>query len=128
MGLEGLGPHLRNRIRQQGVELLVRAVPDAAPACRVEVLPDASQADGHPLAEQRVGVRQLLQAVGDEVPLETGLLGREEEQEEALIRRCAAQVGRYLWAEPPVGGATSISSHRDLLKSRLLAAPTEHSI
>lgn len=55
----------------------MRAVSNATPARRVEVLPDATQADGHPLTEQRVRVRQLLQAVGDEVPLQTGLLRRE---------------------------------------------------
>ena len=59
-----LTSHLRNWIRQQSVELLMGAVPNSTPARRVEVLPDAAQANGHPLAEQRVGVWQLLQAVG----------------------------------------------------------------
>lgn len=49
-------------------------VPHAAPAGRVEVLPDAPQADGHPLAQQRVGVAELLQADGDQVALEAGFL------------------------------------------------------
>lgn len=52
----------------------MRAVSNATPSRWVKVLPDATQADGHPLTEQRVRVRQLLQAVGDEVPLQTGLL------------------------------------------------------
>ena len=51
-----LTSHLRNWIRQQSVELLMGAVPNSTPARRVEVLPDAAQANGHPLAEQRVGV------------------------------------------------------------------------
>lgn len=51
-----LTPHLRDGIRQQGVELLVGTVPNATPAGRVEVLPDATQANGHPLAEEGVGV------------------------------------------------------------------------
>lgn len=59
----------------------MRAVSNATPSRRVEVLPDAPQADGHPLTEQRVGVRQLLQAVGDEVALQTGLLGRKSREE-----------------------------------------------
>lgn len=66
--------HLRNRIRQQGVELLVGTVSDAAPTRRFKVLPDAAQTYGHPLAQQRMWVRQLLQTVGYEVPLQTGLL------------------------------------------------------
>ena len=66
--------YLWDGVGQQAVELLVRAVPHAAPARRVEVLPDAAQADGHPLAQQRVRVVQLLQANGNQVALETGLL------------------------------------------------------
>lgn len=56
--------HLRDGIWEQGVQLLVGAVPDSTPACWVEILPDAAQANGHPLAEQGVGVGKLLQAVG----------------------------------------------------------------
>lgn len=77
--------HLGHGVRQQGVELLVGAVSNATPSRRVEVLPDAAQADGHPLAEQRVRVRQLLQAVGDEVPLQTSLLRRKSR--ESHLRR-----------------------------------------
>lgn len=69
-----LSPHLGDGIRQQGVELLVGAVPNTTPASRVEVLPDATQANGHPLAEQGVGVWQLLQAVRYQVALQAGLL------------------------------------------------------
>ena len=76
-----LSPHLRDGVGEQAVELLVGAVPDPAPAGRVKVLPDASQADGHPLAQQGVRVRQLLQTDGYQVPLETGLLGEDEERE-----------------------------------------------
>lgn len=64
----------------------MRAVSNATPSRWVKVLPDATQADGHPLTEQRVRVRQLLQAVGDEVPLQTGLLrstSRERRQRRA---------------------------------------------
>lgn len=59
-----LTSHLGDGIRQQRVELLVGAVPNTTPASRVEVLPDAAQANGNPLAEQGVWVWQLLQAVG----------------------------------------------------------------
>lgn len=62
----------------------MRAVSNAAPSRRVKVLPDAAQADGHPLTEQRVGVRQLLQAVGDEVPLQAGLLRTKSREKEEL--------------------------------------------
>lgn len=62
--LTSLTSHLRDGIWQQGVELLVGAVPNSTPAGRLKVLPDATQANGHPLAQQRVGVRQLLQTVG----------------------------------------------------------------
>ena len=69
-----LPSHLRYRVGQQAVELLVGTVPDTTPAGRVKVLPDASQADGHPLTEQGMRVRELLQADGYQVPLQTGLL------------------------------------------------------
>lgn len=59
-----LTSHLRDGIWQQGVEFLVGTVPNSTPASRLKVLPDATQANGHPLAQQRVGVRQLLQTVG----------------------------------------------------------------
>lgn len=74
-----LTSHLRDGIRQQGVQLFVGAISDSTPPSWVEVLPDAAQANGHPLAEQRVGVRQLLQAVGYQVALQTGFLERTEE-------------------------------------------------
>lgn len=70
-----LHSHLRYGVGQQAVELLVGTVPDTTPAGRVKVLPDASQADGHPLTEQGMRVRELLQADGYQVPLQTGLLG-----------------------------------------------------
>jgi len=67
-------PHLGDGVRQQRVQLLVGAVSNSTPAGRVKVLPDAAQADGNPLSEQGVGVRELLQAVGDQVALQTGFL------------------------------------------------------
>lgn len=57
--------YLWDGVWQQCVEFLVGAVPDAAPARRVKVLPDPAQTNGHPLAQQGMGVWQLLQAVGD---------------------------------------------------------------
>lgn len=69
-----LQPHLGDGVGEEAAELLVGAVPHAAPAGRVEVLPDPPEADGHPLAQQGVGVAELLQADGDQVPLEAGLL------------------------------------------------------
>lgn len=67
--------HLRDGVGEEAVELLVGAVPHPAPPGRVEVLPDAPQADGHPLAQEGVGVAELLQADGDQVALQAGLLG-----------------------------------------------------
>lgn len=66
--------HLRDGVREEAAELLVRAVPHATPPGRVKVLPDAAQTDGHPLAQERVRVVELLQADGDQVSLEAGLL------------------------------------------------------
>lgn len=54
------------------------AVPHPTPPGRVKVLPDPPQADGHPLAQQGVGVAELLQADGNQVPLEAGFLERAE--------------------------------------------------
>lgn len=50
------------------------AVSHAAPPRRVKILPDAAQANSHPLAQQRVGIIQLLQANGNQVPLEASFL------------------------------------------------------
>lgn len=84
--------HLWNRIRKQSVELLVGAVANPTPTRRVKVLPDASQANSHPLAEQGVGVWQLLQAVRYQIALQTGLLeGRGAMQNEWWVyemQRC----------------------------------------
>lgn len=54
------------------------AVPHPAPPGGIKVLPDPPQADGHPLAQQGVGVAELLQADGNQVPLEAGFLERAE--------------------------------------------------
>lgn len=70
--------HLGNGVRQQAAELLVSAVPHPAPPGGIKVLPDPPQADGHPLAQQGVGVAELLQADGNQVPLEAGFLERAE--------------------------------------------------
>lgn len=76
--MQHLTSHLWNGIWKQSVELLVGAVANPTPTRRVKVLPDASQANSHPLAEQGMGVWQLLQAVCYQVALQTGLLeGRE---------------------------------------------------
>lgn len=100
--------HLWNRIRKQSVELLVGAVANPTPTRRVKVLPDASQANSHPLAEQGVGVWQLLQAVRYQIALQTGLLeGRGAMQNEWWVyemQRCeafgykgGAPADEYIW-------------------------------
>lgn len=66
--------HLRDGVGEEAVELLVSAVSHPAPPRRVEILPDSSQANGHPLAQQGVRVTELLQADGDQVPLQAGFL------------------------------------------------------
>lgn len=66
--------HLRDGVGEKAAELLVSAVPHPAPPGRVKVLPDPAQADGHPLAQQGVGIVELLQADGDQVSLEAGFL------------------------------------------------------
>lgn len=68
------------------------AVPNATPAGGVKILPDAAETNGHPLTEERVGVRQLLQAVCYEITLQTGLLVRGGEQGEEI--RMERRVGR----------------------------------
>lgn len=78
----GLQTHLRDGVGEEAAELLMGAVPHPAPPGRVKVLPDAAQADGHPLAQQGVGVVELLQADGDQVSLEAGFL-REGRQHRA---------------------------------------------
>ena len=78
----GLQTHLRDGVGEEAAELLVGAVPHPTPPGRVKVLPDAAQADGHPLAQQGVGVVELLQADGDQVSLEAGFL-REGRQHRA---------------------------------------------
>lgn len=50
------------------------AVSNAAPPSRVKVVPDASEADGDPLTQERVRVTQLLQTDRNQVPLQTRLL------------------------------------------------------
>lgn len=42
--------HLRDRVGEEAIELFVGTVSHPTPPCRVEVLPDPSQANGHPLA------------------------------------------------------------------------------
>lgn len=52
--------HLRDRVGEEAVELFMGAVSHPTPPCRVEVLPDPSQANGQPLAQQGVRVAELL--------------------------------------------------------------------
>lgn len=49
-------------------------VPHTTPPCRVKILPDASQANSHPLAQKRVWIIQLFQTNSNQVPLKTGFL------------------------------------------------------
>lgn len=69
--------HLRDGVGEEAVELLVGAVSHPTPPRRVEILPDPSQANGHPLAQQGVWVTELLQADGNQVPLQAGFLDTE---------------------------------------------------
>lgn len=42
--------HFRDGVGEEAIELFVGAVSHPTPPCRVKVLPDPSQANGHPLA------------------------------------------------------------------------------
>lgn len=71
--------HLRDGVGEEAVELFVGAISHSTPPRRIEILPDPSQANGHPLSQQGVRVTELFQADGNQVPLQAGFLDRQSE-------------------------------------------------